>query len=35
VVEQPVAERTQRAGGMLGLHLLYGAVTGPVTVWLA
>jgi regulator of RNase E activity RraA len=30
VVEQPVAERTQQAGGMLGLHLLYGAVTGPV-----
>lgn len=32
MMEQPVSERVQQMGGMVAMHLMYGAVTGAVTV---
>lgn len=34
MMEQPMGERLQQMGGMFGMHLLYGAVVGLVTIWL-
>lgn len=34
MMEQPIGQRVQQMGGMFGMHLIYGAVTGLVTIWL-
>lgn len=35
MMEQPMGERLQQMGGMFTFHLIYGAVTGVVTILLA
>lgn len=32
MMEQPMSDRLQQVGGMFGMHLIYGAVTGVVTI---
>lgn len=34
MMQKPMGERVKQMGGMFGMHLLYGAVTGVVTILL-